>query len=138
MGTERRQHLPGRTLARTTFLPASGARLGAVSHAHQESLHVRIGHASRRRHYGRQRTPVGARNSERRKGGIRPCPKRAMSSSSGAGTTVWLPPFISLKQDSNRWYSNAAPKWAERPSQKNFIPASAAPRWRITPARCAP
>ena len=52
-GLERRQHLPGRTFAGTTFLPAPGAGLGAVPHSDQEPLHVRIGHASRRRHHGR-------------------------------------------------------------------------------------
>ena len=104
-------------------------------------LYVRIGYASRRRHHGRARTSGGARNSERR-GRLMSAgsawPKRAMSSSSVADTTVWSPPSISPKPDSNRWCSNAAPRWAARPSPKNFIPASVAPRSRITPARSAP
>ncbi len=65
-------------------------------------------------------------------------PKRAMSSSSVADTTVWSPPSISLKPDSNRWCSNAAPRWAERPSPRNCIPASVVPPSRTTPARSAP
>ena len=68
VGTERGQHLPGRAFAGATFLPAPGARLGAVPHAHQESLYVRIGDASRRRHHGRERAAGGAGNSERHQG----------------------------------------------------------------------
>src|SRR5258708_10634883 len=65
MGLDRRQYLPGRTLARTIVFPAPGRRMGAIPLAHQEPLHVRIGHASRRRHHGRTRASGGARNSER-------------------------------------------------------------------------
>ena len=67
-GLTRRQHLSGRAFARTTFLPAPGAGIRAVSHADQESLHVRIGHASRRRNYGWARTAGGARNPQRLQG----------------------------------------------------------------------
>src|SRR5208337_4785328 len=112
MGTERRQHLPGRTLARTIVFPAPGCGMGAIPLAHQELVYVRIGHPPRRRHHGRARTFGGTRNSERRKGGIDQWPKRAMSLSSVADTTVWSPPFISPEPDSNRWCSNAAPRWA--------------------------
>ena len=52
------------------------AGLGAVPHAHQEPLHVRIGHASRRRHHGRTGPPVGARDSQRRQGGCVMADKR--------------------------------------------------------------
>ena len=55
VGIERRQHFSGRAFAGATFLPAAGGRLGAVPHADQESIYVRIGHASRRRHHGRDR-----------------------------------------------------------------------------------
>src|SRR5258708_9925654 len=65
MALDRRQYLPGRTLARTIVFPAPGRRMGAIPLAHQEPLHVRIGHASRRRHHGRTRASGGARNSER-------------------------------------------------------------------------
>ena len=51
----RRQHLSGRADARTAFLSAAGAGLGAVSHADSQSLHVRISDASGRRHHGRAR-----------------------------------------------------------------------------------
>ena len=47
------------------FFLRPGCRLGAVSHADQETLHVRLGHASGRRHHGRTRTARGAGNSER-------------------------------------------------------------------------
>ena len=66
MGTDRRQHLPGRTLARTIVFPAPGCGMGAIPLAHQELIYVRIGHASGRRHHGRARTSGSARNSERR------------------------------------------------------------------------
>src|SRR5258708_36320167 len=68
MGIERRQHFPGRTLPRTTLLPASSCGMGAVPHAHQESVHVRLGNASRRWHYGCEWTPGRAGNSEGRQG----------------------------------------------------------------------
>ena len=55
VGTDRRQHLPGRTLAGAVVLPASGARLGAVQNADQEPVDVRLGHTSGRRHHGRTR-----------------------------------------------------------------------------------
>ncbi len=64
-GSERGQHLPGRTLARTVVLPAPRRGMGAIPLAHQESLHVRIGHASRRRHHGRARSFSRSRNSKR-------------------------------------------------------------------------
>ncbi len=41
------------------------AGMGAVPHAHQEPLHVRLGHASGRRHHGRAGPALGARNSQR-------------------------------------------------------------------------
>ena len=50
-----RKYFPGRVDARTAFLSAAGAGMGAISHADQESLHVRIGDASGRRHHGRAR-----------------------------------------------------------------------------------
>ena len=53
--SDRRQHLPGRADARAAVLSAPGAGLGAVPHADSESLHVRIGDASGRRHHGRAR-----------------------------------------------------------------------------------
>src|SRR5277367_445716 len=40
--------------------------MGAIPFADQESLYVRIGHTSRRRHHGRARTAGGARNSQGR------------------------------------------------------------------------
>src|ERR1700690_1139246 len=40
--------------------------MGAIPLAHQEPLHVWVGHAPRRRHHGRARAPGRARNSERR------------------------------------------------------------------------
>ena len=73
---DRRQHLPGRAFARATLLPAPGRRLGAVPHADQEPLHVRIGDASRRRHHGRTGPPVSARDSQRRQGGCVMADKR--------------------------------------------------------------
>src|SRR5437660_12685940 len=40
--------------------------MGAIPIADQELIHVRIGHASRRRHHGSARTSGGSRDSERR------------------------------------------------------------------------
>ena len=59
---DRRQHLSGRADARTAVLPAPGAGLGAVRDADAQSVDVRVGDASRRRHHGRARdaTPPGA------------------------------------------------------------------------------
>src|SRR5713101_6393810 len=70
MGADRRQYIPGRTLARAVVFPASGCRVGAIPLADQELIYVRIGHAPWRRHHGRARTPGGARNSERWEGGL--------------------------------------------------------------------
>ena len=134
----RRQHLPGRAFARATLLPAPGRRLGAIPHAHQEPLHVRIGHASWRRHHGRAGPPVGARDSQRRQGGCRNGRTSATSSSSVAVTTAWSPRSISPRLDSSRSFSNAARRPAAPLSPKNSIPASAAPRFRIPPDRFAP
>src|SRR6202521_1973603 len=65
MGIDRRQHLSGRTLARTIIFPAPGCGMGAIPLTHQELIYVRISHASRRRYHGRAWTSGGARNSER-------------------------------------------------------------------------
>ena len=54
-GLTRGQHLPGRAVARAAVLPAAGAGLGAVRDAGPQAVHVRLGHASRRRHHGRAR-----------------------------------------------------------------------------------
>src|SRR6185295_14619098 len=54
-----RKHLSGRADARAAFLSAAGARVGAISHANQGALHVRVGHAPRRRHHGRARPQCG-------------------------------------------------------------------------------
>ena len=48
----RRKHFSGRADTRTTVLSASCARLGAISHADQESVHVWLGDASGRRNHG--------------------------------------------------------------------------------------
>jgi phytoene dehydrogenase-like protein len=50
------------------FFSAPGCRMGAVPIADQESIYVRIGHASWRRHHGRSRPAGRARNSERWEG----------------------------------------------------------------------
>ena len=47
------------------FFLASGAGLGALPHADQEPLHVRIGDASGRRNHGRAGKTIGARGTER-------------------------------------------------------------------------
>ncbi len=65
------QHLPGRAFARAALLPAAGPGLGAVPHADQEPVHVRLRDASGRRHHGRQRQERGReapRRLEARKG----------------------------------------------------------------------
>src|SRR2546425_1269535 len=59
-----RKYFSGRADARTAFLSATRAGLGAVSFADQEPLHVRIGHASGRRDYGRERAECGTGDSE--------------------------------------------------------------------------
>src|SRR5712691_7423416 len=51
------KYLSGRTLSRTVVFPASRSRLGHLPHAHQESLSLRLGYASRRRHHGRAGPP---------------------------------------------------------------------------------
>ena len=81
-------------------------------HSDQEPIHVRIGHASGRRHHGRPRPFGGAGNTERLQGsGLDPCPDRhAMSSSLAAGTTGWSPLSIWPRLDTSRWFSNAAPR----------------------------
>ena len=53
---KRRQYFQEANFHWNNSSSSSGAGLRAVSHAHQEPLHVRLGHASRRRHYGRART----------------------------------------------------------------------------------
>ena len=63
--SDRRQHLPGRADARAAVLPAPRAGLGAVQDADEEPLHVRLGHASRRRHHGRPGTKRGHANPQR-------------------------------------------------------------------------
>ena len=68
LGLSGRQHFSGRTFAGATLLPASGAGIRAIPHPDQESLHVRIGHASRRRHYGWAWPAGGARNPQRLQG----------------------------------------------------------------------
>ncbi len=84
------QHLPGRADARAALLPAAGARLGAVPHADQEPVHVRVGDAPGRRHHGRQReerrgqAPRGLEAGE----GLGRWRKRRTSSSSAAGPTA--------------------------------------------------
>ena len=55
---------PGRADARATFLSAAGAGLGAISHADSQSVHVRLGDASRRRHHGCARTQRGDADAE--------------------------------------------------------------------------
>ncbi len=60
---QRRQHLSGRADARAVVLPASGAGVGAVSHADSRAVPVRVGHASRRRHHGRARPQRRARGA---------------------------------------------------------------------------
>src|SRR6202140_4101597 len=67
MGIDRRQHLSGRTLARTIIFPAPGCGMGAIPLTHQELIYVRISHASRRRYHGRAWTSGSARNSEGRR-----------------------------------------------------------------------
>ena len=57
---DRRQHLSGRADARAAVLPAAGAGMGAVHDADSESLDVRLGDASRRRHHGRAGAERGA------------------------------------------------------------------------------
>ena len=116
------------------------SRLCAIPHAHQEPLHVRIGHASRRRHHGRAGTPRRSGNFERHQGS---CISRwpnasATSSSSAAATTVWSRHSISPKLDSSRWCSNAESRSAAPPSPMNFIPAFAARRSRTALARFVP
>src|SRR5579863_4173476 len=68
MGSDGRQYFSGRAFARATFLSASSAGIRAVSHPDQESLYVRIGHASGRRNYGWARAAGGARNPQRLQG----------------------------------------------------------------------
>ena len=60
---DRGQHLPGRAVARAVVLRAPGAWLGAVQDADSESVDVRIGDASRRRHHGRAGAECGAADS---------------------------------------------------------------------------
>jgi len=62
-GNISRRAFPG-----TTLLSASGRGLGAIPHAYQESLHVRLGDPSRRGNHGRERATGGARDSERHQG----------------------------------------------------------------------
>ena len=64
MGPDRRQHLPGRADARAAVLPPPRARLGAVSNADQEPLHVRLGHTPRRRNHGRAGEECGEEDTE--------------------------------------------------------------------------
>ena len=95
-----RQHLPGRALARAAVLPAAGPGLGAVPHAHQEPLHVRIGHASGRRHHGRQRQERGREAAGRLEAreGLATWPRRKTSSSSAAGPTASSRPATSPRR----------------------------------------
>ena len=58
----------GELIAGAAVLPASGAGMGAVPHAHQEPVYVRVGNTSGRRHHGRERAAGGAGNSERHQG----------------------------------------------------------------------
>src|SRR5271157_5967875 len=116
--------------------------MGAIPLADQKPLHVRIGHASRRRHHGCPRTSGGARNSERWEGGLMSAEKRMAETRDviivGGGHNGLVAAFYLAKAGFKPLVLNAAPRWAERPSPKNFIPASAAPCWRTTPARFAP
>src|SRR6202021_2628252 len=95
MGIERGKHFSGRAFAGATFLPASGGRLGAVPHPHQESLHVRFSHTPGRRHHGREWAIGGTGDFEGRKGGGVACPNRnppsATSSSLAAATNNMTP-----------------------------------------------
>ena len=52
VGTDRRQHLPGRAHTRAAVLSAPRARMGALCHSHQRLVHVRLSDASRRRDHG--------------------------------------------------------------------------------------
>src|SRR5271154_3089723 len=61
----RRKYFSGRTFTGTAFLSAAGCRLGAISHPDSKTVHVRLGHASRRRRDGRAGAPGRARNPER-------------------------------------------------------------------------
>jgi phytoene dehydrogenase-like protein len=66
VGTDRRQHLPGRAHTRAAVLSAPRARMGALCHSHQRLVHVRLSDASRRRDHGgawekRRRRILGAR-----------------------------------------------------------------------------
>src|SRR5262249_1292410 len=63
--THRRQHLSGRTDARTTVLPAAGSRLGAVSNADPQPLYVRLRDASRRWNHGSSGPQCSERHSRR-------------------------------------------------------------------------
>ena len=70
----RGQHLPGRALARAAVLQPAGARLVALPHARARPVDVRLGHAPRRRHHGRDRPHRGPRvpEGEGRRDGGRP------------------------------------------------------------------
>jgi len=51
----RRAIFSGRAFPRTTLLPSSRRRLGLLPHTHPQPIYVRLCHAPRRRHHGRQR-----------------------------------------------------------------------------------
>src|SRR5205814_9960319 len=65
VGIEGRQNVPGRAFAGAALRVASGSGMGAVSHADQEPLYVRIGDASGGRKHGRARETVGAGGAKR-------------------------------------------------------------------------
>src|SRR2546422_1156699 len=60
-----RQHLSRRTVDGTIVLFAPGAGMGAVQYADSQPLYMRLGHASRRRHYGSFRAERGQENPSR-------------------------------------------------------------------------
>ena len=66
VGTDRRQYFSGRAFARTIVLPSARSRLGAVPHANQEFVHVRVGYPSGRRNYGRAGKVGSDGNAEER------------------------------------------------------------------------
>ena len=100
----------------------------------QESLHVRIRHASWRRHHGRERASGRSRNSERREGSGLAMPETRDVVIIGGGHNGLVTAFYLAKAGLSRWCSNAARRLAAQPSPKNFIRDFAAPRLRTTRA----
>src|SRR5258706_4831259 len=103
MGFERREYFPGRAFAGAIVLSEACTGMGALPHPGQESLYVRLGHASGRRNYGRAGKAGRAGGAEGR--GLictrcsEQCPTHAKSSSSAEATTVSSPPSIWPKRD---------------------------------------